>query len=386
MFTTMHTFTKRLPFLATLLLALCLTACDDDNDNEYYTGNNNGALSVVRSDLSFPAKGATGDIVVRTSDGFTATSNKDWCQLTVEGTTVHVTAERNTSLEGRNAIVTLEGSGTTLRLPVKQDGAVWMVRGATSYSASDEDTIVVIPATLDFDYTVTKPDWMDGEEVEDGYQLHLHTNDTGGAREGNVTFKSSQGSKTIKFRQFGKRSVGGKYDITYNYTHTVTVGVGLLTETVTQTETVTKRIEVVADNAQSYLYLKGLNDDYDIPFFMGSDGTLSIANGHRLDNVKAEHKYVYVVLHQDSEYQNFIFAGDCTYDAPLKLTSKSGILMPSFTFAKKSVTFLDPTGNDATIVANGFMLKTASMPDIRYTQAGEELGQYNNVKLTKVLE
>ena len=26
----MHTFTKRLPFLATLLLALCLTACDDE--------------------------------------------------------------------------------------------------------------------------------------------------------------------------------------------------------------------------------------------------------------------------------------------------------------------------------------------------------------------
>ena len=357
--------------------ALLMVACSKD-DNE---GADNAALKVVSSDLIFPARGATHDIQVSSAGAYTAAVNKDWCTATVEGGVVHVAVERNTTLEARNAIVTLEGSGTTLRLSLSQNGAVWMVRGASSYSASDEDTTIVIPATLDFEYTVTIPDWMDGEEVEDGYQLHLHENNTGGARKGNVTFKSSQGNKTISFQQFGKRSVGGQYDITYSYITVVKDIFGNETKT---TKTVTRRIEIEAKTTESYLYLKGLHETYPIPVAMGSDGTLHIANGQQVDG--APKGYLYLVLHQDSEYQNFIFAGECDYEAPLKLTNKGGILMPSFTFAKKSVTFLDPTGMDATIVADGFSIKTATLPDIRYTQAGEELGQYINVKLVKVLE
>ena len=359
------------------MAALMLAACSSDDDS---TAADNAALKVVSSDLLFPAKAATHDIEFSSTGGVTASVNKEWCTATVEGNVVHVSVERNTELESRNAIVTLEGSGTNLRLSLIQSGAVWMVRGLSSYSASDEDTTILIPATLDFDYTVTKPDWMDGEEVEDGYLLHLHTNDTGGARKGNVIIKSSQGSKTISFQQFGKRSVGGQYDITYSYT-TTTESLGRIKET---TKTVTRRIEIVAENTSSYLYLKGLHDTYPIPVSMGSDGTLHIANGHLMDG--ATSGYLYIVLHQEGQYQNFIFAGECDYEAPLKLTNKGGVYIPSFTFAKKSVTFIDPTGSEATIVADGFSIKTATLPDIRFTQAGEELGQYMNISLKKVLE
>lgn len=358
-------------FFVVALAAVLLAACG--NDDESSNPADSKSLQVVSSDLVFPARGATHDIVLSTTGAYTASVNKDWCTVTTDGNTVRVQVERNTQLEARNAIVSLQDGTTSLRLSLMQSGAVWMVRGPSSYSASDEDTTVIIPATLDFEYTVTKPDWMDGEEVEGGYQLHLHENNTGGARKGNVTLRSSQGSKTISFQQFGKRSVGGNYDITYSYINAEK-----------QTVTLTKRIEIEALNTNSYLYLKGLHETIPIPVAMGSDGTLHVANGQLLEGVTSG--YLYIVLHQDSEYQNFIFAGDCSYDAPLKLTSKGGILMPSFTFAKKSVTFIDPTGMEATIVANGFSLKTATLPDIRYTQAGEELGQYLNIKLVKVLE
>ena len=360
-------------FLLPSSLIPLLTSCGSD-DEVNITGG--GQLSVVSADLNFPAKGATHDIEVSSLEAFDVKVNKDWVTATIEGSLVHVAVARNTQLESRNAIVTLRAGADSLRLSVTQKGAVWMVRGATSYSASDEDTIIVIPATLDFEYTVTKPDWMDGEEVEDGYQLHLYTNDTGGAREGNVTLKSSQGSKTIKFRQFGKRSVGGQYDISYSYEDNT----GLLPVT----KTAKKRIEIEADNTKSYLYLKGLNPTYPVPVSMGSDGTLHIANGHMLSGVSQG--YVYIVLHQEGQYQNFIFAGDCDYEAPLKLTNTGGILLPSFTFAKKTVSFIDPTGNEATAIADGFSLKTATMPDLRFTQAGEDLGTYIGIKLTKVLE
>lgn len=363
---------KKFPYLM-LVLALAFVACGDDEAVDDVAG----ALTVVRSDLIFPSRGATHEIEVSCKDAFTATVNKDWAKLAVDGNIVSVTVEKNTQLEGRNAIVTLQSGDRKISMPLVQSGAVWMVRGESSYSTSDEDTIIVIPATLDFDYTVTKPDWMDGEEVEDGYQLHLHTNDTGGAREGNVTFRSSQGTKVIKFRQFGKRSVGGEYDITYSYIEKNSDG----TE---ETKTEKRRIEIEADNTKAYLYLKGLNPTYPVPVSMGSDGTLRIANGYQLDGVSKG--YVFIVLHQEGPYQNFIFAGDCSYEAPLKLTNTGGVLLPSFTFAKKSVTFIDPTGSEATIIANGFSLKTATMPDIRFTQAGEDLGTYIGVKLAKVLE
>ncbi|MBR1801459.1 MAG: BACON domain-containing protein [Bacteroidaceae bacterium] len=359
------------------LAASLFSACGSDDGAE----DGSPALTVVASDLVFPARASTHDIEVSCQGVFTASVNKEWCTVTTDGNRVHVAVERNTELESRNAIVTLEGGGTNLRLSLMQSGAVWMVRGLSSYSASDEDTTILIPATLDFDYTVTKPDWMDGEEVEDGYLLHLHANDTGGARKGNVIIKSSQGSKTISFQQFGKRSVGGQYDITYSYINSVTDRLGRVVE---NTVTVTKRIRIEAENTQSYLYLVGLHDKYPIPVSMSSDGTLHIANGHLMDG--ATSGYLYIVLHQEGPYQNFIFAGDCDYQAPLKLTNKGGVYIPSFAFPKKSVTFIDPTGSEATIVADGFSVKTATLPDIRFTQAGDELGQYMNISLTKVLE
>lgn len=357
-------------FFVVAFAALLLAACGNDDESSNLDSN---SLKVVSSDLVFPARGATHDIVVSSTGDYTASVNKDWCTVTTDGNTIHVEVERNTKLEARNAIVSLQDGTSVLRLSLMQSGAVWMVRGPSSYSASDEDTTVIIPATLDFEYTVTKPDWMDGEEVEGGYQLHLHENNTGGARKGNVTFRSTQGSKSISFQQFGKRSVGGNYDITYSYINEKK-----------ETVTVTKRIEIEAQNTNSYLYLKGLHETIPIPVAMNSDGTLHVDNGQLLEG--ASKGYLYIILHQDSEYQNFIFAGECSYEAPLKLTNKGGILMPSFTFSKKSVTFIDPTGMEATIVANGFSLKTASLPDIRYTQSGEELGQYLNIKLVKVQE
>jgi len=355
---------------------ILFASCGDDDPVVGFVSQGNGYLKVVSADLVFGPKADSSMVEVSCPEEITASTNKDWCTVSVDSNRVKVVVERNTQLDGRNAIVTLRSSRDSVRLSLIQSGAVWMVRGATSYSASDEDTTIVIPATLDFDYTVTKPDWMDGEEVEDGYQLHLHTNDTGGAREGNVTIKSSQGSKTIKFRQFGKRSVAGQYDITY--THTISDGL----KTVTKTEK--QRIEIEAENTKSYIYLKGLNPTYPIPVAMGSDGSLRISNGQTLDGVSQG--YVFIVLHQDAEYQNFIFAGDCSYDASLTLTKKGDILMPSFNFTKKTVTFIDPIGEEATAIADGFSLKTATMPDIRFTQAGEDLGTYVNVKLTKVLE
>ena len=362
---------KYYKYLLALLFAapLLLCACGDDDDDAV------DEFAVVRSDILFQSKASTGEIEVRSSQPFTVSVNKPWVQVTaVEAgpvqahSVVTVEVEKNTDYETRNAIVTLQCGERHLNLSLMQQGAVWMISGPSTYTTSDEDTTLVIPASLDFDYEVTMPEWIEGQEVEEGYQLHLLVNDTGGGREGTVTFTSQVGKKSIKFRQFGQRSIGGTYQATFND--------GKMN--------VTRNIEIEADPAKSYLYMKGLSTNYDIPVSMDGNGNLHIANGQLLDGVTDG--YVYIVLHQTGDYQNLIWAGTCEYVAKITLTNSKGILVPSFTFSNNVITFVDPIGMEAEATINGFMLKTASMPNILYTSSGKLLDTVVGLKLKKIIK
>ena len=346
-------------FAAPLFLCACGSDDDDDTDDEF---------AVVRSSLLFRSKASTGEVEVRSTQPYTVSVNKEWVKATAQGNIVTVEVEKNTDYETRNAIVTLQSGTRRLDLSLMQQGAVWMIGGPDTYTTSDEDTTLVIQASLDFDYDVTMPEWMEGEEVEEGYRLHLFTNDTGGGREGTVTFTSQVGKKTIKFRQFGQRSIGGTYQATYN----------------DGKKSQTRNITIDADPNKSYLYLKGLCDSYDVPVSMDGSGNLHIANGQLLDGVTDG--YVYIVLHQTGDYQNLIWAGSCEYMAKITLTTQNGILVPSFTFSNNSITFTDPIGMEASATINGFMLKTASMPNILYTSSGKLLDTVVGLKLKKIIK
>lgn len=340
-------------------LFLCACGSDDDDPADEF--------AVVRSDLLFRSKASSGQIEVRSTQPFTVSVNKPWASATAQGNIVTVAVEKNTAYETRNAIVTLQSGDRQLRISLMQQGAVWMISGPDTYTTSDEDTTLVIQASLDFDYEVTMPEWMEGEEVEEGYRLHLLTNDTGGGREGTVTFTSQVGKKSIKFRQFGQRSIGGTYQATFN----------------DGTKNLTRNITIDADPAKSYLYLKGLCDGYDVPVSMDGSGNLHIANGQLLSD--ATNGYIYIVLHQTGDYQNLIWAGSCEYMANITLTTQGGILVPSFNFSNSNITFTDPIGMEANATINGFMLKTASMPNILYTSSGQLLGTVVGLKLKKVV-
>lgn len=350
-------------YLLAVLFAIPLffCACGDDDDAAA------DEFTVVRSDLLFRSKASTGQVEVRSTLPYSVSVNKDWATATAQGNIVTVEVEKNTSYETRNAIVTLQSGDRQLRLSLMQQGAVWMIGGPDTYTTSDEDTTLVIQASLDFDYEVSMPEWMEGEEVEEGYQLHLLTNDTGGGREGTVTFTSEVGKKSIKFRQFGQRSIGGTYQATY------TDG----------KKSLTRNITIDADPTKSYLYLKGLCNNYDVPVSMDGSGNLHIANGQLLDNTADG--YVYIVLHQTGDYQNLIWAGSCEYVAKITLTTTKGILVPSFTFSNSSISFTDPIGMEVSATINGFMLKTASMPNILYTSSGKLLDTVTGLKLKKII-
>lgn len=350
--------TSLLLLLGTLLL---LTACRDKDEAPY-------DLTVVRASLNFPAQAASGEIEVTSSQPYTAEADKDWCTVSTDGNTVTVTVTKNGDFESRSATITLLSGTRRLRLPVAQMGSIWAIRGPESYLTSDEDTVLTIPATLDFEYTVSMPAWMEGKQVEEGYQLHLLDNDTGAGREGVVTFTSTVGSKTITFRQFGSKSVCGTYTATFRDG---------------QNASVTRPVTLEATYERNEFLLKGLDLTYDIPITMKSDGSIRI-DGSQLVKHTSSLGYLFTVLHctdgTDFTQQGYY------YEAPLKLTKTNDMLVPSFTFTSATINYKDMFEQDLSATIDGFTLKTYSNPTVSYYFEKNVIGQYTNIKLDKAQE
>lgn len=352
---------KPLHLLPALLAVLLLfPACRHDDVVAY-------DLDVVRASLNFPAKADVGEIEVSSSQPYTAFSDKEWCVASAEGNIVKVSVTRNEGHESRNATITLTSGTRSLKLPVSQIGSIWAIRGDDTYLTSDEDTTLIIPATLDFDYTVDMPEWMEGQEVEGGYQLHLLDNNTGGGREGTVTFTSSVGSKSISFRQFGTKSVCGSYTASYT----------------DDTKTArTCNVTLETTDVKNQVLIKGLSPDFDIPLTLKSDGKLCV-DGSQLVTYSRSTGYVFTVLHctDDTDFTQQGYS----YEAPLVLNRSGERLTPSFTFATSVINYKDMFEQDRSVTVDGFSLKTYSNPTVTsFFETGTK-GVYTNIRLTKAV-
>lgn len=341
-------------FLSFLLL---LSSCSSSSDDPTF--------AVVRSNLIFGSKAEVGEIEVNSTLPYTATANKDWCKVTANGNIVRVEVEKNNEFESRTATITLKSGEQRLLLPVSQMGSIWAIRGAETYLTSDEDTILIIPATLDFDYTVQMPEWMEGKEVEEGYQLHLLDNNTGAGREGEVTFTSVVSSKTITFRQFGQKSVCGTYVATFRDT---------------KGQQQTREVELKPTDTKNQFLLHGLSTRYDIPFIMDGQGALKVP-GSELVTYSQSLGYLYTVLHcvdnTDFTQQGYYYGAD------LELTKVGERLIPSFSFVNTVIDYKDMFEQDLTATVDGFSLVTYTQPNVSYFFEDKRIEQFTALSLNK---
>lgn len=336
------------------------TSCSSSDDDDH-------VFAVVRSNLIFGSKAEVGQIEVNSTLPYTATTDKAWCKATVTGSIVRVEVEKNNDFESRNATVTLQSGERRLLLPVAQMGSIWAIRGADTYLTSDEDTTLIIPATLDFDYTVQMPEWMEGKEVEGGYQLHLLDNTTGAGREGTVTFNSTVGSKTITFRQFGQKSVCGTYTAAFRDTE------GLQQ---------TRDVELVATDTKNRFLLQGLSTQYSVPMVLDGEGNLKVP-GSELVTYEKSIGYLYTVLHcvdnTDFTQQGYYYA------AALKLTKTDERLIPSFAFVNTVINYKDMFEQDLTATVDGFSLITYTQPNVSFFFEDKRIERFTALSLNKKL-
>ena len=100
---------KKITSIFALLLCVFVFSCSNDDDKE------TSSLQIVSSNVTFESAGGTGTIKVNAISEITATSNKDWCTVSVNGDIINVSVIENNDMSGRTAAVTIT-SFATLRV------------------------------------------------------------------------------------------------------------------------------------------------------------------------------------------------------------------------------------------------------------------------------
>lgn len=110
---------KKLLNILTLCCCIFWAACSDDE-----TTVSSGITVVSTSGIDFSAGGGEGTIVVSADGAVAASSDEDWCTVTVEGMTIHVTAAVSTEMSSRSALITISSETGSAEVPVVQSGVV----------------------------------------------------------------------------------------------------------------------------------------------------------------------------------------------------------------------------------------------------------------------
>ncbi len=101
-------------------VVLLLVSCSDDDTS---VPDSSQDITIVSNNLIFEPTGGTGTLSVTTVSGSVqAELNATWCQATVNGSTITVTAEENPSFEGRTTLLTLRSGEASRQVPVQQRG------------------------------------------------------------------------------------------------------------------------------------------------------------------------------------------------------------------------------------------------------------------------
>ena len=113
---------KYLHIILTALAVLPFVACQEEQ--EVFTPEVKDITVVSVKNLVFLPAGGSGTITVDCASSFTATTDRNWCTVSVNGNEVTVTATENLSREARYASVVMKTSQSSQTVVVQQVGEV----------------------------------------------------------------------------------------------------------------------------------------------------------------------------------------------------------------------------------------------------------------------
>ena len=201
--------------LCTVASTLLFVACSDDMDNPYATAS---SMKIVSSNILFDAPACTGSIDIESSEPVKAESSASWCSTEVDGNTIKVTATRNTSLNGRTAIITITNSkNDTLKATALQQGMRLKVNCNEVISGGDFG----FTQTYDLSYNIepsisSSVSWLRVEKTNKKLTITADANTEGHLREGYIKMSVGDYKDSICVKQYDFSSdIAGDYYLVY---------------------------------------------------------------------------------------------------------------------------------------------------------------------------
>ena len=140
------------------IVPLLLYACSAEEEKTVTSTT----LEVAQSAIDFKSDAGTRDIAIVTdADNWTARSDKDWCSVAVNGSTLTVNVSGYDGKETREAVIRVTADALTETVNVRQlgsDPAILISQQTFTVETSGSD--IAFDVTTNVPVTITLPEWV----------------------------------------------------------------------------------------------------------------------------------------------------------------------------------------------------------------------------------
>ena len=185
--------------ISAAIIPLLLYACSAEEERALTSTT----LEVAQSAIDFKSDAGTRDIaIVTNADHWTARSDKDWCSVAVNESTLTVNVSGYDGKETREAVIKVTADGLAETVNVRQLGsepAILISQQIFTVEASGSD--IAFDVTTNVSVTITLPEWIKekpagtraSEMVTTTHNYIVTANPEDSERTGNITVKEVGG-------------------------------------------------------------------------------------------------------------------------------------------------------------------------------------------------
>lgn len=194
-----------------ILLIVAFVSCEKESVYKPHEPQ----LKIKEANIIFDTTGGDGFIELVAPGSITATSNEEWCQVSVSGTTVNLTATSNKSMGGRTATITINSLDESISITAIQTASLFWFKDFKSSSLalmSEGGTIATEVRSTHPVTVVSKPDWLSYKFTNDSLYL---TAEASIPRKGSITFISNDRTMTFDIMQFSYAGLLGEWQLDF---------------------------------------------------------------------------------------------------------------------------------------------------------------------------
>ena len=202
---------KAIILCSSLIIAVALLGCDDDDETRYAAGN--GIITFSQTELTADVEGATFTVTVETEGEFIAYTDDDWITVSPESSisteeTLTITVEANEDTDERTGYVTVNALGTRKSITVVQAGVPEEeIEAPEGYVLVWNDEFEDDELGGDWTYEVQSAGWVNNE-----LQNYVKDDDVVEVSDGTLKINVvKDGDDVNSARIYAKNSTGWQY-------------------------------------------------------------------------------------------------------------------------------------------------------------------------------